>query len=141
MNLYLRTQHYWFFAVMLMLASFVVLQACASNPISTAKTAEQKAFATYGTFVVFEEQAAALVADQNIPVDVKKGIQEADAKAKPVADSLLAASMQAISMRKAFENNETTVDKLQTAVDNLDRWITESRPLIEGLVEAVEGGK
>ncbi|MGI9250734.1 MAG: hypothetical protein ACR2PR_06015 [Pseudohongiellaceae bacterium] len=119
----------------------LVLQACATltNPIETAKTAEQKAFASYGIFVVMEEQAAVLMQNPSIPNDAKIAIQKADALAKPAADSLLNAALEVISVRKQFQAAQTTEEKLQLAIDNLDGWIITARPLINDLVSAVEG--
>lgn len=65
---------------------------CASNPIATAQTVDQKAFATYGELVILEERGAALMKPGvGTPTAVRTAIKSADAVAKPALDTLYAA--------------------------------------------------
>ena len=116
------------------------LQSCASvNPVSKAETIEQKAYATYGTFVIFEEKAAELVSSGTLPDDVSLAIIDADERAKGVADSLLDATIEFIKIRNQLAAGETTQEQLDIAVANLDEWINRAAPLINNLVTTVEG--
>lgn len=124
------------------LALAVALSACATiNPIGTAQTAEQKAYAAYGTFVVFEEEAAKLVQSSEVPPDVKENLKRADAVAKPAADALVAAARQVLMVRKQLESGATTDDKLRLAIENLNRWYFDTLPKIQALVTLVEKEK
>lgn len=66
----------------------LALTACGANPYKDADTIQQKGYATYGTFVIVEEQAAALVQDPAVSGVVKLALRRADAKGKPIADAL-----------------------------------------------------
>ena len=91
-----------------LLAIMFVLQACAaSNPIAKAETVEQRAFATYGTFVIFEEQAAKLVSSGQLSDSTVRAIGRADARAKPVADSLLEATLEFSAIKTEFDSGGT----------------------------------
>lgn len=114
------------------------LSACATiaGPYKAAETAEQKAFALYGTFVVFEERGAAIVTDRRIDLDARRAIQRADARAKPVADSLLDAALEVQSVREQLDASD---NDLETVTRNLEGWITRFEPLVAELVRAVKG--
>lgn len=64
------------------------LTACGVNPFQGAETIQQKGYASYGTFVILEEQAAAVAQDPAVPENVKQALRDADKEAKPVADDL-----------------------------------------------------
>lgn len=131
-----RVQSIYLFAIML------VLQACtASSPIAKADTTEQRAFATYGTFVIFEEQAAKLVSSGELSNSAVRAIGRADARAKPVADSLLAAVLEFVEIREEYEAGGTGEAKFIAAMNELNAWITRAKPLVNNLVSAVEGAK
>ncbi len=82
------------------------LPGCASiqevNAVAAADTVEQRAFALYGSFVVVEEQAAVLVRNKAIPKGIRKAIQAADAKAKPLADRVRSLAVQLNAARMAY---------------------------------------
>ena len=91
-----------------LLVIMIGLQACAaSNPISKAETTEQRAFATYGTFVIIEEQAAKLVSSGELTRSAVIAIGRADERAKPVADTLLDATLEFTVMRIEYESSGT----------------------------------
>ena len=116
------------------------LAGCAVTPkdvVDAAQTPEQTAFALYGTFVVYEEQAAALVEDPRTPLEVRAKIKTADAIAKPLADNLLEAAMVYVDVKAKFEAAETTVDKLNVAAQNLNYWVGRAAPAIKALVATV----
>ncbi len=125
-----------------LLAIVFALQACAgTNPIAAAETAEQRAFATYGTFVIIEEQAAKLISSGQIPDSAVRAIARADAQAKPVADSLLDATLEFIVIRSEYEAGETAERRFVSAMDSLNNWVERVRPLIANLITAVRGAE
>ena len=127
----------WYVA---MLAILAVTAGCVTlNPISSAKTLEQKVFATYGSFVVFEEQAAKLAAAPDLPLGVRAALSKADAAAKPAADQLLAAALTVIEIKTELAAGTSTEERLAVAVANLERWYREAAPLVNNLIVAVEG--
>lgn len=77
--------------VLLLVGLTWLLYGCASNPVALAQTPLQKAYALYGEFVIVEEQAAALKSAGTLTGKTLLAIQQADARVKPVADSLLVA--------------------------------------------------
>lgn len=127
-----------FFVLLLLIG----LQGCAStNPIGAAETAEQRAYAAYGTFVIFQEQAVELVEDENIPDAAKLSIIEAEEQAKPVADSLLDAYVNFIAIKAEFDAGETSQDRLIAAANSLDDWVNRLAPLINELVRNIKGAE
>ena len=106
-------------------------------PVSIAETAEQKAYALYGTFVVFEELAAAVVTDQATPENLKEAIRRFDATAKPAADSMLDATRHVITIKTQLAMGKTPNEKLEIANARLVEWVTEAQPKILALQCAV----
>ena len=133
---------------MRMLRTFVALAvlstmaACASlNPVSKTETTEQKAYALYGTFVIFEEQAAKLVQSPEVPANVKQALRDADKAAKPAADAVLDGVQTVLTVRRQLLAGETTEERLAIAVSNLNLWYSTARPKVEQLVKVVKGAE
>lgn len=127
-----------FYLLILMLA----LQACGSaNPLAKAETTEQRAFATYGTFVIIEEQAAKLVSSGSIPDSAIRAIGRADAQAKPVADSLLDATLEFTVIKAEYEAGGSGEEKFVRAMNELNGWVERARPLVANLIAAVRGAE
>lgn len=117
-----------------------LVSACQTNPVAHAQTIDQKAYALYGTFVVFEEQAAVIIRQPSVPGDVRGAIRKADAAAKPVADKLVDAAHQYTVIKIELEAGTNSNEKMIIATANLEKWIHDAQPLIEELVRSV-GGK
>lgn len=117
----------------------VVLVACTVDPVKTAQTPEQKAFAAYGMFVVFEEQAGKLASDPATPTVVKTNLRLADSVAKPAMDELYTATQVVISMEVALGSGVTTQAQVDAALLNLSSLIISTQPKIDALVTAVKG--
>lgn len=128
--------------LLLALVAIASLPGCAtvSAPTKAAETVEQKAFAVYGTFVIFEEAGADIVENTSLPLDVRRAVQNTDRTAKPVADALVAAALEAQRIRLQVEAGANTVERLDIATANLERWIARAGPLIDNLVAAVRNG-
>jgi hypothetical protein len=125
-----------------LLVIMLLLQACAgANPISKAETTEQRAYATYGTFVIIEEQAAQLVSSGQLSNSAVRAIGRADAAVKPVADSLLDATLEFTVIRTEYEAGGTGEERFVRAMNELNGWIERLRPLIANLITAVKGAE
>ncbi len=130
---------YLSFFVLLLL---VGLQGCAStNPIAAAETAEQRAYAAYGTFVIFQEKAVDLVGEESIPSDVRLRIIAAEERAKPVADSLLDAYVEFLAVKAEFNAGDTSQERLVAAANSLDDWIARLAPMINELIRTLQGAE
>ena len=122
-----RVLHY---AFPLWLVMGFALVACESiNPVGKAETLEQRAYAVYGTYVLFAEKAADLAENDALPRSVRLGLVNSEERASPVVTSLLNAmqDMQAL-------NNSTTRTSLES-------WIDRALPLINDLVRSVKGAQ
>lgn len=125
-----------------LLAIMLLLQACAaSNPVAKAETIEQRAFATYGTFVIIEEQAAKLVSSGQISDSAVRAIARADAQVKSVADALLDIALEFVVIRAQYEAGATTEEKFVRTMNELNEWIERTRPLTATLIIAVNEAK
>lgn len=135
-------------------AAMAIFAACTANPVKQAETFEQKAFALYGTYVIFQGKAAELVQDAATPDRVKQGLRDADKVAYPVAESLVDAATTVgdirdiIDMCKALEAPEanpactpTNEQRLTNAITNLSTIYFRAQPVILNLVATVKGTK
>lgn len=116
---------------------FVALVGCASNPFQSAKTTEQKAFATYGTFVVMEELGASLMNNPQVSTSVKRAIQRVDAKASPASAQGLKIVFEYVNIKNDLN---ASPDKKAAAAANLTKWYNDSKPLVDCLSKIISGG-
>lgn len=133
-----QRQAAFYFSLLLVALS---LQSCASSPIAKAETLEQKAFATYGTFVVFEEQAAKLVQSGELTNSAIRAIGRADERAKPVMDSLITVTLEFAQIKAEYEAGGTGEDRFVAAMNELNGWVSRAIPLLDDLVDAVRGAE
>lgn len=135
-------------------AMTIFLVGCPTNPIRQAESFEQKAFALYGTYVIFQGKAAELVQDAATPERVKQGLRDADKVAYPVAESLVDAATTVgdirdiIGMCKTLEAPEanpacatSNEQRLANAINNLSTIYFRAQPIILNLVATVKGTK
>ena len=136
----LTVQQVWSFAVFAWMLPLLFVAGCQSaNPIAAAETNEQRAYAAYGTFVIFQEKAADLAEDPAIPNGVKLRIIAAEERAKPVADSLLDAYAEFLAIKAQFDAGQSTEEAVLIASNNLNDWITRLAPLVNELIRNVKG--
>ena len=129
-------------AWLILVAQVLFLTACQSaNPVGAADTAEQRAYAAYGTFVIFQEKAADLAEQPELSRSMKLRIINAEAAAKPVAESLLDAYTEFLVVKAQFDAGETTEDRVVIASNNLNNWITRLAPLVNELIRNVKGAE
>lgn len=127
------------------------LSACSSiNAVGAGESVAQKSYGLYGTFVVFEEQAAKLFQNPDVPPNVKQILSSADAAAKPVADELVNAVLGVDQLVKDVQNCHadpqitdcsTKEGQLRSAAASLDEVYFKAKPLIFALVSAVKGAR
>lgn len=106
------------------------VSGCESNPIADADRTSQRAFASYGLFVVMEERAASLMQSPSVSDDVKIRIQSLDARLKPMADDLRDAALLYERVSAAVAEGETTQARLDTVAMNLERWVSDFVPIL-----------
>lgn len=121
----------WFLVV-----SLLIFSGCVSNPLTSAHDTQQRAYALYGEFVIFEQQAAAI--RTQIPPRQYAPIQKADAIAKPTADALLQAVRDYDAARHSIKIGDDNT-ALVTATTNLQKWVTQAQSDITALTTAVTG--
>lgn len=134
-------------------AAMAVFMACTGiNPVKQAETFEQKAFALYGTYVVFQGKAAELVQEPAVPQDVKDSLRAADRVSYPAAESLVDAAMEVGEIRTILNRcseapvpDDTCVptneQRLANAINNLSAIYFRSQPVILNLVAVVKRAK
>lgn len=127
-------------ATPLALLALVLIAACSTlAPVQSAETTEQRAFAAYGTFVVYQEAAASLMPDPTVPDAVKRQIQRIDADAQPIVQSMADAVRELSRVRAEYEAGEAEAGAVRTAAANVERWVRELQPVLTRLIETVEG--
>lgn len=142
------------FIYIAVLTASVLLAGCPINPVKQAETFEQKAFALYGTYVIFQGKAAELVQDATVPERVKQGLRDADKVAYPVAESLVDAALTVGDIRDiiddcaALEMPEvnpacmpSNERRLANAITNLSVIYFKAQPIVLNLAATVKGAK
>lgn len=120
----------------------VVLTACQSlNPIAVAETSEQRAYALYGTFVIFEEQAAKIVQAPEVPDAVKRSLRDADAVAKPAVDAMIVLVDDVLKVKAEVQAGTSDTERLRVITAKLESWYFSTKPKVLDLVNAVKGAK
>lgn len=128
-------------SVLLTLVAMVLLTGCTTSPLSQAETFEQKAFALYGTYVIFQGRAAELVNDQATPEKAKQALREADKIAYPLAESLVDAAIEVSAVRERVSAGTTPEEKLTIALQNLSLIYFAVAPKLLAVVSAVKEAK
>lgn len=120
----------------------LTLPGCGTtSAVKQAETPEQKAYALYGTYVIFQEKAAELVQDPTTPENAKEALRAADRVAYPLAESLVDAVIEVESVRKQVAAGATPEEKLSIAVLNLSTIYYQVAPKLLAVVAAVREAK
>ena len=140
--------------VVLVSLALTLLAGCPINPVKQAETFEQKAFALYGTYVIFQGKAAELVQDAAVSERIKQGLRDADKAAYPVAEDLVDAAVTAADIRDIIDDckepgmpetnpacTPSNERRLANAVTNLNMIYIKAQPIILNLAAAVKGAK
>lgn len=137
------------FIVLIALLCSVLSGCAANNPVNRAESFEQKAYALYGTYVIFQGKAADLVGDPIIPDNIKTALRQADAVSYPIADGLVVAALEVTDIRGILnqcavlpEPDPTCVptneQRLINAISNLSSIYFDAQPVLMNLVTAVK---
>lgn len=132
----------------------MLLSGCPVNPVREAETFEQKAYALYGTYVIFQGKAAELVQDSTIPERVKVALRDADKVSYPVAERLVDAAGEVSRIRDIINDcsdlempeldpscTPSNEQRLTNAITNLGTIYYSAQPVLLNLVSIVKGAK
>lgn len=126
--------------------ALVAMPACAAvqtpkfeNPVSVARTADQKAYALLASYAAVLEEATDLVRDPLVPTQVKQALVRAERVATPAAETLRIALVGYLRARADYEaigadrtRLERTAATLAIAAVRLDEAFAAARgPLAE----------
>lgn len=141
------------FGVVALLAVASVLAGCpASNPVKVAQSYEQKSFALYGSYVIYQGKAAELKQDSAVPDKVKEALSAADRVAYPVSEKLIDAVLDVGHIRDLLDQCPalpepdpacvpTNEQRLANALVNLSTIYFTAQPALLGLINAVKEAK
>lgn len=110
----------------------LMLPGCGiQRPIEEAVTLEQKAFATYGSFVIVKEQGAQLLRDPSVPDSIKQSLRDANnAVTEPI--TLMYEAVIALKIaRDDLAAGRTTEAQVILATQKLLEWYAIARPLYD----------
>lgn len=137
----IQASRLWLLLMVAVVCTTVLFGCKGANPVSVAETPEQKAFALYGVYVVFAEEALTLAQTPSVPASIRLGLVNAEAVAKPSADALKAAYDEAVMIAREVATGATPEEKYVIAITNLNKWVTDSAPVITALQTAVQGAR
>lgn len=140
------------FRTFMLVLAMTAIAACAANPVAQAETFQQKAYALYGSYVIFQGKAAELVQDSATPGKVKTALSAADSVAYPVAEALVDAAIEVGAIREVLNACPTLPEpdpacvptnelRLTNAVTNLSSIYFSAQPKLLALVAAVKEAK
>lgn len=132
-----RSLFYGMFVVLFAIA----VNACTSiNPISAADSVEQRAYATYGTYVIARERASELTSPaSDVSEDVQRAILRAESRASPLVDDLSEAFQEYVVIRSRYESGESTLESLSRASSRLDEAVAASGDVVQEFRKAISG--
>lgn len=127
----------------LFVAAVLLLSGCSlpqktAEAYQTAESLEQKAFALYGTFVIYQERGADMLYDESIPLDVRRTIARAEEVANPAAGLTLEAAKVVARTRRAFDENQATISRLIYVTKHLEAEYGRLKPLMGDFIDAVD---
>lgn len=131
---------------------FFLTVACSNSPVKEADTFEQKSYALYGTYVIYQGKAAQLKQDRSVPDRAKRVLSAADAIAYPVSLALLDAALVVTDVRELLEEcqslptpaekcQNTSEEKLNLALVNLSTIYFEAKPKLLAVKTAFDSAK
>lgn len=126
------------FAPLLLL--FTVTGCSTIEPVRTAETPEQKAFALHGTYVIYKEVAADLSEDPDTPDAAVEAFVRLVDVGDPAAVLLKEAATQLELARARLRDieDQASLDQFTVALQVFnERWI-DAQPKLQGLIDAVK---
>lgn len=131
-------------------ASLQLGQPRFENPVSAARTLDQRAYALLHAYAAVLEEATDIVADPAAPLAFKRALSQAERVATPAAETLTVAVTAYVRATAAFEAasnaSQSSVERAATALTTAARRLNEAieaaqAPIaeLEGLVRAQRG--
>lgn len=115
-----------------------LLPGCGTNsPIQQAESLEQKALATYGSYVIVKEQAAKLYADPVTPDSVKAALKAANDVAREPLELLYKSVITYKELQEAVAVGTATEAEMQEAAEALLRLYLEAGPALKSFEDEV----
>lgn len=137
MKKYLYSFYFCFIAACLMAMS----NCAVVDPLRQAETTGQRAYALYGTYVIFVEKAADIVESPNVPPTLKLRLIAAEEKAAPIVESLIEVLFEYERIEREVKAQTTPPERLLAVSRNLETMLLEATPLIEVLINTVRGSE
>lgn len=114
---------------------------CATlEPVKTAETPEQKAFALHGTYVIYKEIAADLAEDPETPTTVVLAFERMVNVGDPAAVLLreAAAQLELARIQLGQAENQSALDEFQAALTTFNSRWADAQPKLQGFIDAVK---
>ena len=124
---------------LVLVVSVLLGGGCQSNPVLSAETVEQRAFAVLGLYQIVVEEAGIAVGDTTIPVGTRRAIQEVVREAQPVRRQLSVAYLEYVTIRGELAAGKTTEARVVIVAQQLERWVERLEPIVRGLVTSLGG--
>ncbi len=119
----------------------IFISGCATvEPVKTAETPEQKAFALYGTYVIYKEVGADLAVDPDTPDEFVQYLATAVRVADPASVLLKEAGIQLEKARARLKEieNQTTLDEFTVALQVFNERWADAQPKLQSFIDAVK---
>lgn len=109
----------------------IILVGCAnSNPIERAQTIEQKAYAVYGTYIILLEQVADFAENENIPIDLRLKVIDAQQLTNFPVENFLELLMMYSDL---IHSENVNPHELENMTLNIEEGITDITPMLTSL--------
>jgi len=134
-------------AVLILSALLAGAASCASSPAAVGcgskagQSLETCTYALFGTYVVVEHEAAALIQSDQVPDAAKTAIAQADVKAAPLMEAGRDLALQYASVRAQVQAGASSADRLAILTDHLQAWLAQAEPAVSQLIAAVKAAK
>ena len=123
-----------------LLLLFAVAGCATIEPVRTAETPEQKAFALHGTYVIYKEVAADLAEDPDTPDAAVEAFVRLVDVGDPAAVLLQEAAKQLELARARLRDieDQTAIDEFTVALQVFNERWGDAQPKLQGLIDAVK---
>ncbi|MEQ1619297.1 MAG: hypothetical protein ABL883_13255 [Terricaulis sp.] len=123
-------------------ASVHVGQTEIANPVSAARTLDQRAYALLHSYAAVIEEATDIVRDPNAPMAFKRALGQAEAIATPAAETLEIAIAAYMNARAEFETStsesQSTLERAATGLTIAARRLSEAIAAAQAPVTELE---
>lgn len=127
------------FLLAISVGTALTLSGCGSNSaIQQAETLDQKALATYGSYVIAKEQAAALYADANTPDEIRVALKAANEVVRQPMELMHQAMVAYKRLEEAVVLGTATEAEMQAAAEELLKLYLEAGPALTKFEEAID---